>query len=128
MFNNKTNAAAAKAPTANTTTPEQHTCVIAPDTVIDGTIRCTESFRLDGKVIGDIICNKRFVMGEQGKVEGKVNCQESAISGRIEGQISVKGLLHLLSTAFLKGKIMASKMIVDEGAKYSGECIIGENN
>ena len=106
--------------------PTSDSCEIATDTIIDGTIRCSEGLRLDGKVIGDVFCDKRFVMGEKGKVEGTVTCNESVISGKIEGQISVKGLLHLLGSAFIKGKIMASKMIVDEGAKYNGECLIGD--
>ncbi len=104
-----------------------NSCVLDSGTVIEGTVRSSEDLRLDGKIIGDVFCEKRFVMGETGKVEGKINCGESLISGKIEGEIGVKGLLHLLSSAYIKGKIMASKMIVDEGANYSGECLIGEN-
>jgi len=104
-----------------------NSCILDSGTVIEGTVRSTEDLRLDGKIKGDIFCDKRFVMGDSGKVEGKVRCGESLISGNIEGEIEVKGLLHLLSTAYIKGKIRASKMIVDEGANYSGECLIGEN-
>lgn len=104
-----------------------NSCILDSGTVIEGVVRSTEDLRLDGKIKGDVFCDKKFVMGDSGKVEGKVNCGESLISGKIEGEISVKGLLHLLSTAYIKGKIMASKMIVDEGANYSGECLIGEN-
>ena len=81
---------------------------------------------MDGKIVGDVFCDQRFVMGDKGKVEGKVKCSDSVVSGNIDGEINVNGLLHLMGTAFIKGKIMASKMIVDEGAKYSGECLIGE--
>jgi len=104
-----------------------NSCILDSGTVIEGTVRSTEDLRLDGKIKGDIFCDKRFVMGDSGKVEGKVRCGESLISGNIEGEIEGKGLLHLLSTAYIKGKIRASKMIVDEGANYSGECLIGEN-
>lgn len=104
-----------------------NSCVLDSGTVIEGVVRSTEDLRLDGVIKGDVFCDKRFVMGDSGKVEGKVTCGESLISGKIEGEIGVKGLLHLLSTAYIKGKIMASKMIVDEGANYSGECLIGEN-
>lgn len=100
-------------------------CVLTKGTVVDGTIRSKENFRLDGIVKGDVICDKRFVMGDTGVVEGTVSCEESSISGRIEGVLSVKGLLHLLQNCFIKGKINANKMIVDEGAKYAGECKIG---
>ena len=128
MFSKKTNTATATANKSNSPSSPivGDSCVVASDTVIEGTLRCSEGIRLDGKVIGDVICDKRFVMGDTGSIEGTVKCNESVISGKIDGQISVKGLLHLLGTAFIKGKIMASKMIVDEGAKYSGECLIGE--
>ncbi len=104
-----------------------NSCVLDSGTTIEGTLRSKEDLRLDGIIKGDVFCDKRFVMGDTGRVEGKVSCGESSISGKIEGEIKVKGLLHLLSTAFIKGKIMARKMIVDEGANYSGECLIGEN-
>ncbi len=104
-----------------------NSCVLDSGTVIEGIVRSKEDLRLDGQIKGDVFCDKRFVMGDSAKVVGTVSCGESLISGRIEGEIAVKGLLHLLSTAFIKGKIMASKMIVDEGANYSGECLIGEN-
>ncbi len=125
MFSKKSNTATA---TANplSAPPGADSCVIADGTVIEGTIKCSKGIRLDGKVVGDVFCDQRFVMGDKGKVEGTVKCNESVISGNIDGEISVKGLLHLLNSAFIKGKIMASKMIVDEGAKYSGECLIGE--
>lgn len=125
MFSRKNNTATA---TANPVAapPGTDSSVIAQGTTIEGTLKCSKGIRLDGKVIGDVICDQRFVMGEQGKVEGTINCNESVISGNIDGEISVKGLLHLLGSAFIKGKIMASKMIVDEGAKYSGECLIGD--
>ena len=127
MFSKKSNTAAANNLNKTFTPPPgSDSCIIAEGTTIEGTIKCSKGIRLDGKVVGDVVCDQRFVMGNSGKIEGTVNCNESVISGKIEGEISVKGLLHLLGTAFIKGKIMASKMIVDEGAKYSGECLIGE--
>ena len=102
--------------------------VIASGTVIEGTIKANQDVRLDGTVIGDAHFSKKLVMGETGRVEGTVRCNESIIKGKIDGEISVNGLLHLLKTAFIKGKIMAKKMVVDEGASYSGECLIGDHH
>ncbi|MFK7806705.1 MAG: polymer-forming cytoskeletal protein [Saprospiraceae bacterium] len=126
MFSKKSNTATATATNSFAPPPGSDSCNIADGTTIEGTIKCSKGIRLDGKIIGDVNCDQRFVMGNSGKVEGTIKCNESVISGKIEGELSVKGLLHLLGTAFIKGKIMASKMIVDEGAKYSGECLIGE--
>ncbi|MEM9824829.1 MAG: polymer-forming cytoskeletal protein [Bacteroidota bacterium] len=105
-----------------------NSCVIANGTHIEGKITCSEDIRIDGTVVGEVKCDKRFVMGETGRVEGEVKCIDSSIKGKIKGTISVNGLLHLLGTAMIKGKIIAKKMVVDEGAAYNGECLIGEEN
>jgi len=126
MFSSKQKGATSANTNVDISSPSA-SCVLDSGTEIVGTVRSVEDLRLDGRIKGDVYCEKRFVMGDSGKVEGKVKCTESSISGKIEGEISVNGLLHLLSTAFIKGKIMARKMIVDEGANYSGECLIGDN-
>jgi len=101
---------------------------IAPGTHIEGKFITSEDLRLDGQIKGEILCHKKLVMGEHGQMDGDVVCQDSSIRGKIIGTLKVKGLLHLLSTARLEGKIMSKKMVVDEGASYSGECLIGEQH
>jgi len=101
---------------------------IAPGTHIEGKFITSEDLRLDGRITGDILCHKKLVMGEHGHMNGDVVCEDSTIRGKILGTLKVRGLLHLLATARLEGKIMAKKMIVDEGASYSGECLIGEQH
>ena len=127
MFKGKNNN---ENPKTSTTSPSinQSSCVISKGTVIEGKFRTTEDLRLDGTIIGEVQSDKKIVMGESGRIEGTVQCNESAIKGKIDGEIKVNGLLHLLSTAFIKGKIKAQKMIVDEGASYNGECLIGDQH
>lgn len=108
--------------------PNQISNNIAPGTHIEGTFTSSEDVRLDGRITGEMFCEKKLVMGEHGHMNGDVTCEDSNIRGKIFGTLKVKGLLHLLATAKLEGKIMAKKMIVDEGASYSGECLIGEQH
>lgn len=128
MFNSKSKNNTSKTVT-NSQAQEisQTSCIIAQGTVIEGKFKTTEDLRLDGTILGEVESHK-IVMGETGNIEGTVKCVESAIKGKIKGELSVNGLLHLLSTAFIKGKIKAKKMIVDEGASYNGECLIGEQH
>ena len=127
MFKGKNNNESSKTITTSQTI-NQSSCVISKGTVIEGKFKTTEDLRLDGTILGEIQSDKKIVMGESGRIEGVVHCNESAIKGKIEGEINVNGLLHLLNTAFIKGKIKAKKMIVDEGASYNGECLIGEQH
>ena len=101
------------------------TCIIAKGTVIDGKITSTENMRIDGKVKGQVVCDKRLVMDAEGVVEGDVQAGESTIKGRVIGTVSVINTLHLLESSFIKGDIKAKKLHVEEGAKYDGKCLIG---
>lgn len=101
------------------------TCIIAKGTVIDGKITSTENMRIDGKIKGQVVCDKRLVMDAEGIVEGDVQAGESTIKGRVIGTVSVINTLHLLESSFIKGDIKAKKLHVEEGAKYDGKCLIG---
>ena len=103
----------------------QETCVVAAGTTIEGKFSSTENVRLDGKVKGEVKCSQRLVMGETGKVEGNVRTKDGIIMGTVEGELIAEGSLHLKATAMIRGTITAKTLMVDEGAKYVGECKIG---
>ena len=104
------------------------TCIIASGTRIEGKFSTTEDIRLDGTIIGDVKCEKRVVMGKTGKVEGNVDTVDSAVRGKVKGEIKVSGTLHLHETAKIDGTIIARKMVVDSGASYSGDCRVGDQH
>ncbi len=101
------------------------TCVITSGISVEGQFVSTDNVRFDGKMKGEFSCTKRLVMGEGARIEGNVIAQDATIMGSIKGEVITKGSLHLKSTAFIEGNIQAKTMIVDEGARYIGECKIG---
>ena len=111
--------------TSTTTNTEGLTCIIAKGTVIEGKITSTENMRIDGKIKGQVLCDKRLVMDAEGVIEGDVQAGESTIKGKVIGTVSVINTLHLLESSFIKGDIKAKKLHVEEGAKYDGKCLIG---
>ena len=102
------------------------TCVVSKGTTIEGKFHSEENVRFDGKIIGEITCLKKLVMGETGVIEGEVEAQDMIIRGTIKGNLVAKGTLVLENTAKVEGRIKASEMDVKEGAIYTGECIIGK--
>lgn len=102
------------------------TCIVSKGTKIEGKFSSTENVRLDGMIVGEVNCDSRLVMGETGKVDGKVKTKDADIRGRVEGEIIVFGSLQLRSTAIIQGNITATSMSVEEGAKWTGECKVGE--
>jgi cytoskeletal protein CcmA (bactofilin family) len=110
---------------SNSAKDSQDTCVVATGTVIEGKFSASENVRLDGMVKGEVKCSQRLVMGESGKVEGNIRTKDAIIMGKIEGELVAEGTLHLKGTAVIRGSITAKFMVVDEGAKYIGDCKIG---
>jgi cytoskeletal protein CcmA (bactofilin family) len=72
-----------------------------------------------------VACEKKIVLGETGRIEGTLKANEAVIMGYIKGELRIDGVLHLSSTAHIEGDIYAKKIIVEEGARYSGACKIG---
>ncbi|MBP7184372.1 MAG: polymer-forming cytoskeletal protein [Saprospiraceae bacterium] len=101
------------------------TCNIAEGTVIEGRFSTSENIRIDGKVLGDVYCDKKIVMGEKAVITGKVNAFTAAIRGNIKGDLIVQDILHLQETAKVDGNITAKSLLVENGAHYSGACKIG---
>ncbi len=102
------------------------TCIIAKGTVIEGKLRVSENIRVDGKIIGELFCEKRLVMDTEGIVEGNIYAGEATIKGQVFGTIEVINTLHLLETSYIKGDIKTKKLHVEEGARYDGKVVVGD--
>ncbi len=96
--------------------------VLGAGTSIAGDIISTGDFRIDGSLKGSIKSSGKVVVGSAGKIEGEIICQNADISGEIIAKIVVHELLSLKASARLKGDIIASKLAIEPGAKFSGTC------
>ncbi|MCR5444205.1 MAG: polymer-forming cytoskeletal protein [Bacteroidales bacterium] len=96
--------------------------IITDGTVIKGDVVATGDFRLDGKLEGNIQLNGKLVVGDSGVVQGNVLCQNANIIGTVNGNLSVKELLSLHSTARVRGDILINKLSIEPGATFSGKC------
>ena len=101
------------------------TTVISPGSKLDGNFRCSENVRFDGHISGDLSCEKKLVMGLDGRVEGAVKAREAVIMGKVIGNITVAGSLHLDKHAVVHGNIVAGVLSIEDGAVYDGICKVG---
>ena len=95
---------------------------ITDGTVIKGDIIASGDFRLDGKLEGNIQLNGKLVVGDTGIVNGNVLCQNASIIGTVNGNLSVKELLSLHSSARVRGDILINNLSIEPGAVFSGKC------
>ena len=96
--------------------------IITDGTVVKGDIIASGDFRLDGTLQGNIQLNGKLVVGDSGVVNGNVLCQNANIIGTVNGNLSVKELLSLHTSARVRGDILINKLSIEPGATFSGKC------
>lgn len=96
--------------------------LISAGTEITGDIVSNGDIRIDGVMIGNMTTKGKVVIGESGKIKGEVNCRNSDVSGQIEGKIVVSELLSLKISAVVTGDIQTSKLAIEPGSKFTGNC------
>ena len=101
--------------------------LISNGTEITGDVRSTGDIRIDGALNGNLNTKGKVVIGPTGKVNGEVNCKNSEVSGLVEGRIIVNQLLILKVASKIIGDIVTSKLSIEPGAIFTGNCKMSDN-
>ncbi len=100
--------------------------IVGEGTVFEGTLRAESNVNVSGRVVGKLIVNGRAVISQNGRVEGELRATNAAVGGTIEGEIFVEERLELESTAHVDGSIQTDRLVVEEGAVFTGSCKMGD--
>ena len=111
--------------TMSTTSNSSAINTLVEGTHVDGTINSTNDIRIDGRITGTINCEGKLIIGPSGKVEGIVVCQNAVIEGYFSGDLQVKEVLDVRESATILGEIKTSKLLVQNGATFNGNCDMG---
>lgn len=95
-------------------------------THIEGTIIAKSDIRIDGTVEGKLQCAGKLIIGAEGKVEGESTCQNAVIEGTFRGTLVVHDSLDVRDNANVVGEIKTSKLNVQAGAMFNGNCDMGQ--
>jgi len=99
---------------------------IAKGTVVMGNINAEGDLRIEGKVVGTIVCNSKLVVSETGSIEGNVDARNATIEGEIKGNVVTRELLQIDKTGKITGDIYTQKLVVQMGAIFTGNCKMGD--
>ena len=89
---------------------------------IVGKIFADSDFRIDGEVEGDISCNGKLIIGQNGMLKGTITCVNAEIVGTVNGNITVSDTLTLRSSAQIKGDVKTKILVVEPHAVFNGTC------
>ena len=95
-------------------------------TKIIGDLETNSSLRIDGQIDGNVICNGKLVLGQDGIITGDINATEVELDGTVEGDINAEILLTLHGTAIVKGDIRTGRLVIEDGAQIEGNIQTGD--
>ena len=89
---------------------------------LEGRLVSAGDVRVDGDVDGILYSGGRIVVGEGAGISGSIYFTNLDLLGKMKGDMFVKDVLSLKSSAVVDGNIRASKIQVEIGAQINGTC------
>lgn len=96
--------------------------LIGSGTVVEGKVTTEGSIRIDGTMVGDVFAKADAAIGPSGILKGTLSAKNVSLAGKVKGTVIAGEKLILESKSALQGDIKSSKLVVDEGALFDGQC------
>jgi cytoskeletal protein CcmA (bactofilin family) len=87
-----------------------------------GMLNFEGTVRIDGVVTGEIHTKGTLILGEHAIVEGNVSAGRIVSGGKINGNVTAREKVKLVSTAALMGTLRTPLLDVEEGVRLKGTC------
>ena len=117
MFNSKQNSSSDNSSSSIT--------IISADALIKGDIESIGDIRIDGKLIGNVVCKSKIIIGPKGIIEGDITGNNADILGVVKGKLKMSGQLNLQGKSIITGDIHASKLQIESTVCFNGNCHMG---
>lgn len=95
---------------------------IAEGVVIRGDISSRSDIRVDGQMNGKLFSQGRVVVGETAVLKGSLLCENVDFWGSMEGDVYVRDVLSIKSSAVISGNVYVRRIQVEMGAQINGTC------
>jgi len=101
------------------------TAFIDQGSEFSGKLNFKDTVRIDGRFEGEISSENTLIVGETGAVTATIRSQVVVISGEVHGEITATGQVVLHKTARVDGNIHAARLVVEDGAQFTGRIEMG---
>ncbi len=97
------------------------TSVIGPTLKFKGELSANEDLIIEGEIEGTIAHqDKNLTVGKEGRVKADIDARTVEIYGKVEGDIRGEDIVKLAKSAEVKGNIRCARIVMEDGAKFSG--------
>lgn len=96
--------------------------IIGKGSAFDGNLKVQSTLRVDGKIKGNITTSDSLFVGKDGDINGEVKVRNAIIGGKFKGKLHASGKVVLEANSIFSGELLTSKLVIDEGAVFDGNC------
>ncbi len=105
--------------------PQDFPTVLGPDASFKGELTFEKGMRLQGRFEGKITTPGRLHVAREAKMQADVDAGAISVEGEVRGNLTASDRIELKQTARYEGDLTASKLVVEEGAVFSGHVTVG---
>jgi cytoskeletal protein CcmA (bactofilin family) len=98
---------------------------ISEGTTLEGQIKIEGDIKIEGTIKGTVTSKGKVIITTTGKVEGDIICSNGDIAGKVTGKLRIADVLFLKGSAVIDGDINTSKLVIESGVKFNGNCSMG---
>ena len=99
---------------------DKEPCLIGSKIIIRGQVSGTQDLVVEGRIEGRVSLENRLTVEESGIIEADMEVVDASFKGEVRGDITASRSAVLHPTARVLGNIRAPKLVIEEGARFSG--------
>ena len=101
--------------------------VVGPSVKIQGDLNSEGNIKIEGQVSGKVKTSQSVFVIPGAKIAADILAGNAVVGGEVQGNLKISGHLILQSTAKLVGDLVCTVLRVEDGAQFSGKCVMGGN-
>ena len=100
--------------------------IIGEGSEFKGEFKINGLLRIYGKFQGTIETDGKVLIGKSGEAVTDIKARLVVVGGKVRGNIFSTERVIFLSSGQIKGNIITPSLIMEEGVKFEGNCVINK--
>jgi cytoskeletal protein CcmA (bactofilin family) len=105
---------------------DQTVTVIGSGARLEGNLIAAASLRIEGTVSGTITAEGDVIIAPEADVAADIRATNATLGGHYKGNVTASGTIELTSTARVEGNLTSRSLVINQGAIFSGQSIMGD--
>lgn len=94
--------------------------IIGPSVKVDGNFKGEGDLVVEGVLVGSLQTKNNLKVGQNAVIQANIQANNAFVSGKVKGNIRVKGKLEITGTAMILGDVTAQILSIESGALIKG--------